>query len=42
MTDEDRAARIAKLERLLAVRKNVPGYGPNCKAIEAELERLKT
>ena len=41
MTQEDKDAALAKLERLLRARAGLPGYATNVRAIKAEIEALK-
>lgn len=41
MTEEQRLARIAELQRMLQARQDVPGYRKNLDALQAEIDRLK-
>ncbi len=41
MTADEIATETARLERLKAARKGIPGYASNVKAIEARLEELR-
>lgn len=41
MTDLERRARIAELQRMLTARQGVPGYRKNLDALQAEIDRLK-